>query len=156
MSKKYYTIDFYRLSLLLMPTFLRTGLIAAFLRAIVSPLQMLYAVFGNFRADADYKLSHNSQVCYLQKVLNDTFDNTLRRITITDVQRYRRMYLYLRTEIKPHYLGKLYVNTAGELADIGFDFAVNLNGVRLDEGNLTMMRSIINYYKAASKRYKIN
>jgi hypothetical protein len=155
MSKKYYDTDYYRLARLLTPTFLRGGLISAFLNAFMSPLRQLSAVFGNFRVETDYRLGHNSQICHLRKVLNDMFDPESRRITITGMQRPERTYLYLTTDLKPHYLGRLLIETPGESADTGIDFAVNLNGVVLKEGEAAMMRSLINYYKLASKRYKI-
>mgnify|MGYP000252482231 FL=1 len=70
--------------MLLLPTFYRKPLIAAFAQSMVQGVNIVYGNFMRWRQDKQYRLSHNGQVCYLRAVLNDQFDPIERRITITD------------------------------------------------------------------------
>ncbi|MEG3973471.1 hypothetical protein QT970_02480, partial [Microcoleus sp. herbarium8] len=49
------------------------------LNVVLKPIVRLHIAFLAFRNQALYKVNHNSQICYLQAVLNDSFDNTQRR-----------------------------------------------------------------------------
>ena len=60
-------IDFKRLVQLLLPTFLRKPQQTAFLNATIAPLETLYS-------ETMYKMQHNGQVIYLEKVLNEFCD----------------------------------------------------------------------------------
>lgn len=79
-----YDLKIKRLALLLLPTFYRKPLIAAFAQSMVQGVNIVYGNFMRWRQDKQYRLSHNGQVCYLRAVLNDQFDPIERRITITD------------------------------------------------------------------------
>lgn len=48
------------------------------------PIIKLKRDFDTNKSNTDYVLNHNSQVCYLQVVLNDNFNPIERRIYITD------------------------------------------------------------------------
>ncbi|MOA46148.1 hypothetical protein D3C78_1686270 [compost metagenome] len=65
------------------------------------------------------------------------------------------MYLYLESEKKPKYLGKHFIQQPSSYADSGFDFYVKLNGVIMNSDQLNQLKSLINYYKLAGKRYQI-
>ncbi len=78
-----YDLKIKRLALLLLPTFYRKPLIAAFAQSMVQGVNIVYGNFMRWRQDKQYRLSHNGQVCYLRAVLNDQFDPIERRITIT-------------------------------------------------------------------------
>lgn len=82
-----YKIDFKRLAIHQLPTFLRQPLIFGLLRAALTPLETLYEAFLNKRAAQIYRLSHNGQTCYLQAALNDSFDPSLRRVRVLTVER---------------------------------------------------------------------
>lgn len=71
---------------LLPSTFHESNLIKSYLRVILSPIDFLSNVFLQFKDNVSYKLSKNSQICYLESVLNDAFDNSQRRIFITDAE----------------------------------------------------------------------
>lgn len=58
----------------------------AWLKALVSPLVWLWVDFLDFRQKTKYESYLTGQVFQLQRVLNDTFDNTLRRIQIIDFE----------------------------------------------------------------------
>lgn len=155
MPDKIFLIDYNKLALLMLPTFLRKVKMFAWLQVLITPIKMLYADFMNRRNANLYNLAHNGQVCYLRKVLNDSFDPTLRRIYIGDGNRYTRNYIYTNGEQQPKYLGTMYLRQAEDYADTGLDFRVivpddfDINAV------YHQMKATIDFYKLAGKRYKI-
>ena len=89
----------------------------------------------------------------MRKALNDRFDITERRIRIVDGNRYQRQYIYTRGEQKPKYLDTIYLYDRADYGDTGVDFIVLIpRGLRY---NKFEMESLIDFYKLASKRYKI-
>lgn len=62
------------------------NLVKSYLRVVLFPVDYLSNVFSQFKDNVSYKLSKNSQICYLESVLNDALDNTQRRIYITDAE----------------------------------------------------------------------
>ncbi len=100
-----------------------------------------------------YNLNHNGQVCYLEGVLNDEFDRQERRIFISDGNQYERQYIYTDGELLPKYLGVIYLHQDADYSDTAVDFIVNIpQGLNYNEHK---MKALINFYKLASKRYKI-
>lgn len=157
-----YNINFKRLALLLLPTFLRRPMMASLTYAVITPLGYIHTNFLQFCNDAAYRLNHNGQVCYLRAALNDTFDPELRRITVTDTaQNIGVMLVFQRDEDRPILVplrdsgAVLLVNRRGFGGASGYDFVVNiplaLRG--LDEARLT---AVVNTYKLASKRFAIS
>jgi hypothetical protein len=88
----------------LLPTILRKKVLVAFLDAIASPLLSLYSKFMHNRNTNNYGLGITSQVCYLEKMLNDRYDPELRRIYITDGEFRDSIYLYRDVEQMDEYL----------------------------------------------------
>ena len=147
------TVNWKRLAIILTPTFLRGKLMKAWLELIVSGIEDIHSRWLQFRTDNLYKLNHNSQICYLRKALNDRFDPTQRRIVITSGNSYTRQYIYTDAEQKPKWLGTMYLHGDEDYSDTGVDFIVKV------PNNLTYstpaMTALIDFYKLASKRYKI-
>ena len=81
---KLYQIDYKRLALLLLPTFLRKPRIFAFLSAFVFGVSVLHNRFMKNRTANLLRIKRNGQVCYLKGMLNDELDPDKRRIRITD------------------------------------------------------------------------
>ncbi|MDR3350698.1 MAG: hypothetical protein LBN98_03485 [Prevotellaceae bacterium] len=79
-----FEINYKRLVLLLLPTFLRKELLVAFLRAATAPEVTLHNSFLVNRKNNLYRLRMNGQVCYLRKVLNDAFPEAGGGIWIED------------------------------------------------------------------------
>lgn len=157
-------INFNRLAGLLLPTSLRKSKLVAWLKVLVSPIDTLHYNFRQKRAKDLYNLAHNGQVCYLRKVLNDSFDPTLRRIQITDGNRFTPQYIYTEAEQKDKYLGAMYLRDDSVFADTGVDFLVLVplevwntykTEISISTYRFYDIESIIDYYKLASKRYKI-
>jgi hypothetical protein len=143
-----------KLSVLLQPILLRHPVLMTYLFCLIKPLEGLLYNWQKFREDNIYKLSHNGQICYLRKTLNDRFDLVKRRIIITDGNRYKRNYIYTEPEKKDKYLGTMYLRQDSDYEDSGVDFIVLVPSELLDKNNYEM-KALIDYYKMASKRYKI-
>jgi hypothetical protein len=99
-----FDVDYDSLIWQLMPVRLRKAIHYTWLRLLVSPVRWLYEQFIANRTKNLYLLTHNSQVVYLEKVLNDTFDMTNRGIYIVDGPFRDPLYTYLISEAKPVYL----------------------------------------------------
>ncbi len=150
----WYNLNIKKLSILLLPILLRKKRIIKYLFCLTKPLESLHYIWLQMRNDNIYKLNHNGQVCYLRKALNDSFDPVKRRIIITGAQRYKEQYIYTSAEKKPKYLGVMYLHRTADYGDKGIDFLVLAPAELLDENNYEM-KALINYYKLASKRYRI-
>lgn len=148
-----YNLNIDKLLVLLTPTFLRKPKLVAWLRMLATPLHKLLYTFQQARTADLYNLAHNSQICYLRKVLNDEFDPQLRRIKIEDGHRNARRYIYQRNVNRPLYLGKVFLYQRGAYIDGGVDFVVVLpQGLEYDRYKLD---AYVNFYKLAGKRWTI-
>ena len=148
-----YNLNIDKLLVLLTPTFLRKPKLIAWLRMLAAPLHKLLYDFQQARTADLYNLAHNSQVCYLRKVLNDEFDPQLRRIKIEDGKRNARRYIYQRNVNRPLYIGKVFLYQRGAYIDGGVDFVVVLpQGLEYDRYKL---EALVNFYKLAGKRWTI-
>jgi len=148
-----YNLNIDKLLVLLTPTFLRKHKLVAWLRTLAMPLNKLLDDFKVHRERDLYNLTHNSQVCYLRKALNDEFDPQLRRIKIEDGTRNIRRYIYQRNVNRPLYLGRMFLYLRGNYIDGGVDFVVVLpRGLEYDKYKL---EALVNFYKLAGKRWTI-
>ena len=148
-----YNLNIDKLLVLLTPTFLRKPKLVAWLRTLAMPLNKLLDDFKVHRERDLYNLTHNSQVCYLRKALNDEFDPQLKRIKIEDGMRNIRRYIYQRNINRPLYLGRMFLYLRGNYIDGGVDFVVVLpRGLEYDKYKL---EALVNFYKLAGKRWTI-
>lgn len=158
---KIYIIDYNKLLVWLLPTFLRRVKLSKWLKVLLHPITILYNDFLKYRKRVNYKLSHNSQVCYLQKVLNDSFDTEQKRIYIKNGLFIQALYVYSPQENLPVYIDTQYIYSDEDLIGRQDDFIVLVpsqlkpsNPIAL-EGFLNDMKALINEYKLASKTYSI-
>ena len=162
-----YNIDFNVLANLLTPPFLRKPKLIDWLITLLKPLEETNYKFKAFRRQAIYKVTHNGQVVYLQKVLRDAYDNDLRRILIVDAfsidplwvypeNNLQPIYVYTEAENKPVYVHDMSIFNAGDY-DFLVLFPLELKPITDFDTNILeiQIKSLINYYKLASKRYKI-
>lgn len=151
----WYEIDYNRFGILNLPTFLRKPLVVSWVQVLLTPIANLHYNWKVKRLDDWYKINHTGQVCLFRKVLNDTLDVAERRIYIGEGNSFPRKYIYTRAEKKPVFLGKMYIYQNSEYTNTGVDFIVfapaEIINTRLNELN-----ALINFYKLASKRYKIS
>ena len=149
----WFNVDWIRLVILMMPTYMRSALMQAWLSLQVEGVSFIHYNWLQMRKANIYDLAHNSQICYLRAVLNDRFDATLRRIEISSGNAFARQYIYTDGEQKPKYLGTIYIYDDADYEDTGVDFIVK---VPMDiQYSIYEMTALIDYYKLASKRYKI-
>lgn len=149
----WYNLDIPKLTKLLTPTFLRSPLMMAWLEVLHFPLEKVLDTFNYNRNDNLYNLAHNGQVCYLRAALNDRFDPQLRRIEILDGNQYQRQYIYTDGEMKPKFLGTIFLYDDSDYGDTGVDFIVKVPaGLQY---NTYEMKALVDFYRLASKRYKI-
>lgn len=150
----WYNIDYNKLAIEMLPTFLRKARMVAFAQSCVLPVKKLHYDFLQKRDRDWYKINHNGQVCKLRKALNDTLDPSLRRIYIGEGNAFPRKYIYTHAEDKPVYIGTMYIYQRSEFVGTGADFIVYAPQEIID-GNWHELKAIIEFYKLASKRYQI-
>lgn len=152
-------VDFRRIIIWLLPVDPRTTIEVSWLQALFAPLRTLYTLFNGRRVTNLYTLSITPQVCYLEKMLNDRYDDTERRIYITDGERVPDVYIYLEDEQKPLYIyldseaSPVYIYTKAERETGESDFVVHVPSTIIYNDN--EMRALLDSYKLASKRYNI-
>ncbi|MCD8080182.1 MAG: hypothetical protein LUF04_07165 [Bacteroides sp.] len=158
-----YDVNYKKLALLLLPTFLRKPVIAALAYAATAALNRIHTRFDTLRKDSDFRLLYNGQVCYLRAVLNQYFDPIQRRITITEnadavnnSQVFMRgldqsQFLPTREQNKP-----LVINRKGLSGVNSYDFWINLPHELRDEIQPERLKAVTDTYRLASKRYEIN
>lgn len=163
----FYNLNFENLSNSLTPPFLRKEKLISWLTTLLNPLTEVNTLFLKNRDNNIYKVTHNGQVYSLQAVLNDSYDNNLRRIRIVDSIIRDPLYIYPENDNKPVYIYSdsenkpVYIYDNSVFLDIDVDFIVlvpiEYKPINTQELNILLiqMRSIINYYKLASKRYVI-
>jgi hypothetical protein len=160
---KFYSVDYRKLSLLLLPTMLRKSRIVAFIYSVTSAVSLLHSQFTTFGDQCFKRLSYNSQTCRLQACVNDYFDSVDRRIVIENLDSTNDDFiLYNRSENR----GKRgYNRTEGKeriLYNRGFsgsgayDFIVKVPTVlSLSNQDIIRLTALVNTYKLASKRFSI-
>ncbi len=158
-------VDFKRLLFFFLPISLRQPTMFAWFYSMIKSIESIYRLFTDQNKVDMIRLSHNSQVCYLQKILNDNFDSGVgkRRIRIVDGNKYKRTYIYTEAEPKEmKYLGDMYIREEVDYADTGVDFIVRLPKEKFDlaekdirKNELQKVRAIVDFYRLASKRYKL-
>jgi hypothetical protein len=151
-SDNIYNIDFNKLSKLLLPTFLRGGIMVAFVQACLTPFATINVCLRAFRTEKALQMSYNSQVCYLQKMLNDKFDNALRRIVISDADKREPTWVYKQEELRWTFLGTTMLNRE-DIISFPSEFVVRVPAQL--EVFETEIRAWLNEYKLVTKFYTI-
>lgn len=153
----WFDLDVRKLAVQILPTFLRGSVMISYVTSLVKPLNDIHYQFIQKRKENLYILAHNGQKCYLRAALNDKFDTSLRRITIDDGQLYDAEFIYTDAEINQQpslvrYL-TLTLYQDQDLANTAVDFYVRVPADIIF--NIYEMQYLIDFYKLASKRYKI-
>jgi hypothetical protein len=157
----FFDINYDLLRTQLLPVRLRTSKTKAWIRCLITPVKWLNNLFQAARQTNLYNLAHNSQVAYMEAVLNDIFDPSARGIFITDGPYEDPLFAYLPTEDRILWLGRisetgstpypdpqvLYTNSETSL--LGISFIVNVPiAVSFDTGR---MRAIIDQYRLSGR-----
>lgn len=150
----WYKVDFDKLVLLLLPTFLRKSVLFGFLKALISPIASLHYRWSKMRQENLKKLSYNCQRCYFRGALNDKFDPVLRRITFDDTLSLQQDYIYTQAENLDVYLGTMWLeqdfNYAGSTVDYLVMVPRDIMNAKLNE-----IVALIEFYNLAGKQYQI-
>ena len=167
MTSRIFDINFYRFFIWNLPVFLRTTVRMAWLKVIAYPVFNIYYRLLNFRKASLYKMLHNSQVVYLQKVLNDKFDATDRRIKVKNSDILEPVWHYDAQEQKPVYYYDtadnvpVYFRSQSELYELNSDFEVVIplalkpaTQPEIEAFEL-QVSLLVDYYKLYSKKYII-
>lgn len=156
---KLFDVDFPKLVRLLLPPRLRKIKHVAWLQALTNPVNYLYQQFRRNRDANLYRLYITPQVVYMERLLNDRYDISLRRIRIRDALVYAPQYIYQDQELKPVYIyqeeenNPVYLFTDDEIGSDSVDFYVLMPSDLIYNEN--EMTALIDNYKLAGKRYKI-
>lgn len=138
---------------------MRKETLLAFVGMLVTPISSLYVKFIKYRKAKLYQLMITPQKCYLERLLNDRFDYTQRRIYIDDGIDKTPLYIFINPELKPKYIFKTtesqpkYIYTSGESGIYKDDFVVFVPvDVVFDTAE---MSSLVKAYKLAGTKFKI-
>lgn len=154
-----FNINFKKLAIEWMPTFLRNPFWIAFVLVLIVPLESLYNEFLRVRKQNLIRINTTCQKYSMQKRLNDLFDPLERRIEIVKAVLFDGTYLYTeaeddqwRTKTQWLYINSLpiYLYTEAEL-NSEFDFIVKVPAGL----NELQLRAEIEYYMLQSKNYRI-
>lgn len=148
-----FNIDWGRLILLLLPTFLRKGRVVLFLQNSLRFVKDIHYQLTTYRNAVITDIQRTGQVCKLRGALNDTLDAELRRITIGDID--RREYLMIYNDASERFvdLGLIQLWQDSYVGTEVADFVVNTpSSLRHQE---ELIKALLDKYKLASKRYII-
>jgi hypothetical protein len=129
------------------------------MKVATAPVESDYKQFRMYRIGKAYQLLITPQVCYLEKLLNDRFDFTQRRIYIEDGKDKAPKYIFIKPELKPKYLYKnseakpMYTYTNGETGVIKDDFIVFVPVSLVFDAN--EMGGLLRQYKLAGTKFTI-
>ena len=154
-----YNINISTMCEMLIPRVLRKPRIKAFIKSIIAPIQTLNDQFNTWSLSVRRKLSYNSQVIYLEKLLNDIFDNTSRRIYVQTTNQSIDLELYNTEEG----IVKQYISNASESSEsiyifnndevISYDFIVYIPLDIITQS--TRVSGFVNSLKLAGIRFEI-
>ncbi|MCK8143217.1 hypothetical protein MW871_15105 [Flavobacterium sp. I-SCBP12n] len=150
----WYKVEWDRLILLLLPTFLRKPVLFGYIKSMIVPIASLHYKWDQMRKANLLKLSYNGQKCYLRKALNDNFDPDLRRITIDATLGIEQNYIYTTAENLPVYLGTMYLEPDFNYSNTTVDFLVSVPELILNN-KTNEITAIVHFYKLAGKSYKL-
>lgn len=153
------SIDYDILIRWLLPVRLRKPRNIAWMKVLCSPVkEYLYARFKSWEAKCWYDIKYQSgAVAHLEYVLNDLmgYDASSPMIILGAGNIPDRIYVPLRLEDTPIYLGNIYVNRRSDYLYGVYDFSIiihsSLEGVISEE----LVRAIADRYKRDGKTYKV-
>ena len=146
---------------------LRNQFVFGWMSCLIYPVTQMHGYFLTFRTKALYRVRHNSQIVFMEAVLNDEFDSGLRRIRIINSEFEPGLFFYEPEENKEVYFyepgdnSPVYFGEPDEFEGDGVDFVVCVPpdlqpaSEALELALVTRMKGEIDYYKLYSKNYKI-
>lgn len=154
-----YTLSFNKFGVHMLPMDLRKPKMVAWVNSMLKPVANLHTNFINYRRKTVYKIDHTSQVFSLEKVLNDAFDQSERRIYIVDGVYRSALYFYNPEENAPiHFYNaeedqNQYFYNPEELQNLDVDFVVVLPQ-SFDRDKELRIRALVDFYRLPDKTYE--
>lgn len=158
-------IDYRKLVILLLPTFLRRPVLMAWLRAMVYPLQQLHDRHQAARTQLLYELHHTSQICFIKDALNNEFGITdfAAGFEIEDINAPGNwVWIYdenvERFDDEQHMLfdEPTWIHDTSSILPPTSAFTVLVpKHIEIDETNDARIRSVVNKYRLASRTFEI-
>ena len=158
-------IDYRKLVILLLPTFLRRPVLMAWLRAMVYPLQTLHDRYQAARTQRMYELCHTSQICFIKDALNKEFGITdyAAGFEIEDINAPGNwVWIYdenvERFDDEQHMLFEepTWIHDTSSILPPTSAFTVLVPAhITIDETNDARIRSVVNKYRLASRTFEI-
>ena len=158
-------IDYRKLVILLLPTFLRRPVLLAWLRAMVYPLQQLHDRHQAARTQRLYELRHTSQICFIKDALNNEFGITdyATGFEIEDINALGNwIWVYdenvERFDDEQHRLfdEPTWIHDTSSILPPTSAFTVLVpKHIEIDETNDARIRSVVNKYRLTSRTFEI-
>lgn len=135
------------------PPVIKGGSIMRFIKALANILFNTINDWRIFSVNTRRALSYNCQIPQIQRLLNDYFDNDLRRIKVYDGTERIPLIVYRNNEnrgiIVPfvilHHVSDYIVNP----------FVIDVSNVSLSDEQINQIEKLINTYKLCGKQYVI-
>jgi hypothetical protein len=154
-------INFSKLAVMLLPTFMRSPTVVELFRILSTPFADVQVLFFATRNKNLYHLQHNGQVCHLRAVLNKQFaySTHTKPFIIEDAQD-TGQWLYAVDEIDENKFNHLMLpdqpdavfvcdeETMTKFADFVVKIPDELTGI----DNMNTIKALVNTYKLISKR----
>lgn len=164
-------IDYRKLAVLLLPTFLRRPILISLLRAWMYPLQSLHDRHHDARTTRLYELAHTSQTCHIKDALNkefgvgnyDPLSSYAAGFQIAD-NNAKGSWVWVYDEgvekfdDEAHLLfnHRTFVFDEPTIIEQTTSFTVKVpQSIELDETNRARIRAIVNKYRLASRNFDI-
>lgn len=160
-ANNFFLLSFKKLAVLLLPTMMRKSAMSALTQLFMSPICSVHTSLLKYRIDTTFRLTHNSQVCYLRAALNDKFDAINRKIQIIDAEAKEPIVVYLRKTVPPCNIPQrannkaLVLSARGYSGINGYDFVVQVPADIYTEDNIKYIEALTNQFKLASKQFNI-
>lgn len=152
--KKVYDVDLKKLVVMLLPSFMRTEKLIAFIWCLIVGIRTVHFKLLALWYDTDKEMEVTPQVFSLRKLLNDYFDSVNRSIRIEDASRNERSYIFTEGEQRPLFIDERAIYTADELRS-GTGFVVIVPEALNNTAETARLKAMINKYKLAGTKYII-
>ena len=165
-----YSIDFNKLVTQNCPSVLLKDKFLSVIFAFINPIKVLYNDLVTYQTEVAEKLSYNSQIIYLNKILNDKFKtlDIVNDIYVDDVANIEYVKILNKAEGLPYITiynkaededETTFKNKAEYNSIVDFNIMVPTAIYTLLTANsnalLNKMKATVNFYKLAGKRYNI-
>ena len=135
------------------PPVIKGGSIMRFIKALANILFNTINDWRIFSVNTRRSLSYNCQIPQIQRLLNDYFDNNLRRIKVYDGTKRTPLIVYRNNENVGLIVPFVILYHASDY--IVNPFVIDVSNVSLSDEQINQMEKLINTYKLCGKQYVI-